>query len=138
MKVFTSESQKIGEIGEIIAQKYLVKQGFHVLERNYTKKIGEIDIVCTKDSLIHFVEIKTIVKRNNTVSRGTLNLDEAYNPFDNITKYKLRKFSRTVEWYLAEKRVSRETRWQIDAIAVILNYETRMAKIEVLWNVIVG
>ena len=141
MKHFTSETQKIGEIGEHIACKYLINQGFQVIERNYTKKIGEIDIVCNKDSVIHFVEVKTIVTRvtgvnQSNVSRETLKNGELYNPFENITKHKLRKLSRTIEWYLAEKHVSRETRWQIDAIAVVLNYNTRIANVNVLWNVI--
>jgi putative endonuclease len=141
MKRFTSQTQQIGEIGEHIACKYLVKQGFQVIGRNYTKKIGEIDIICTKDSVIHFVEVKTIVTRvtgvnQSNVSRETSKNGELYNPFENITKHKLRKLSRTIEWYLAEKRVSRETRWQIDAIAVILNYNTRIANVNVLWNVV--
>ncbi len=151
MKRFTSETQKIGELGESIAVKYLIKQGFHIIDRNYTKKIGEIDVVCRKDSVVHFVEVKTIVKRNNkvsrvtnqekkgitkNVSRETSKNEEIYNPFENITHHKLRKFSRTIEWYLVEKRVSRETVWVIDAIAVILDYETRRAKVSVLWNVI--
>jgi len=37
-KVFTSETQKIGEIGENVAVKFLVKHGFLILDRNYTKK----------------------------------------------------------------------------------------------------
>lgn len=151
MKRFTSEKQKIGEIGENIAVKYLIKQGFQLIERNYTKKIGEIDIICIKENIIHFVEVKTIVKRDSHVSRVTNNQKDAnfdnvsretsknneiYNPFENITKHKLRKLSRTIEWYLAEKHVSRETWWQIDAIAVVLNYDTRIANVKVLWNVI--
>ena len=36
-KVFTSETQKIGEIGEKIAEKFLMKHGFSILDRNYTK-----------------------------------------------------------------------------------------------------
>ncbi len=141
MKRFTSQTQQIGELGEVIACKYLVKQGFQIIYRNYTKKIGEIDIICTKDSVIHFVEVKTIVTRvtgvnQSNVSRETSKNEELYNPFENITKHKLRKLSRTIEWYLAEKRVSRETRWQIDAIAVILNYNTRIANVNVLWNIV--
>lgn len=143
MKRFTSQTQQIGELGEHIACKYLIKQGFKVIERNYTKKIGEIDIVCNKDSVIHFVEVKTIVTRvtgvnQSNVSRETSKNGELYNPFENITKHKLRKFSRTIEWYLAEKHVSRETCWQIDAIAVVLNYNTMIANVNVLWNVIDG
>lgn len=141
MKQFTSETQKTGLLGEKIAVDFLINKGFSVIDRNYTKKIGEIDIIVKKDKVIHFVEVKTIVKRihqvsrvtNKDVSRETLDI---YNPFQNITPHKLRKFSRTIEWYLAEKHVSRETFWQIDAVAVILDYETRKAKVEVLWNVI--
>lgn len=149
MKHFTSQTQQIGQIGENIACKYLIKQGFSIIERNYTKKIGEIDIVCMKDSVIHFVEVKTIVTRvtsssklclkiikGSNVSRETSKNDQIYNPFENITKHKLRKFSRTIEWYLVEKNVSRETLWQIDAVAVVLNYNTRIAKVNILWNVI--
>lgn len=85
--------------------------------------------------------MKTIVtrvtsKNNSDVSRETYQNVEMYNPFENISQYKLRKFSRTIEWYLAEKHVSRETRWQIDAVAVILNYDTRVANVKCLWNVI--
>lgn len=141
MKRFTSENQRIGGLGEQIACKYLIKQGFSIIERNYTKKIGEVDIVCRKDSAIHFVEVKTIVTRvtqvkRSNVSRETLKNDQIYNPFENITKHKLRKFSRTIEWYLVEKGVSRETRWQIDAVAVVLNFNTQIANVNVLWNVV--
>jgi len=44
-KIFTSEKQKIGELGENIAVGFLMKRDFSVLERNYTKKWGEIDIL---------------------------------------------------------------------------------------------
>ena len=49
MKNFTSKSQKIGKIGEDIAAKFLMKHGFSVLDRNYTKKWGEIDIIAQKE-----------------------------------------------------------------------------------------
>jgi Holliday junction resolvase-like predicted endonuclease len=42
MKKFTSNTQKTGLLGENIACKYLSDRGFDVLERNYTKKWGEI------------------------------------------------------------------------------------------------
>jgi len=54
MKRFTSESQKTGELGEGIAAKFLVKQGFSIIERNYTLKTGEIDIITTKDGSLGF------------------------------------------------------------------------------------
>ena len=59
-KVFTSDTQKTGEIGENIAVKFLVKQGFSILDRNYTKKWGELDIVAKKDNKLYFIEVKSV------------------------------------------------------------------------------
>ena len=41
-----TQKQKIGDIGEELASRFLVKQGFRVIERNYRKTFGEIDIKC--------------------------------------------------------------------------------------------
>ena len=59
-KVFTSKTQKTGEIGENIAVRFLVKRGFTVVDRNYTKKWGEIDIVAEKADKIYFIEVKSM------------------------------------------------------------------------------
>lgn len=124
MKHFTSPSQQTGLSGENIAINYLVSKGFSILERNYTKKVGEIDIVASKDLKLHFIEVKTGIKHG-----------EYYNPFKNITPYKLKKMSRTIQWYLMERKVSCETKWFIDAISIEINRETRSAKLSVLWNI---
>ncbi len=58
MKVFTSDKQKIGEIGEAVVCTFLMKHGHEILERNYTKKWGEIDIVTRVTNMpdnIHFI-----------------------------------------------------------------------------------
>lgn len=55
-----TEKQKIGQIGEDCACKYLEKCGFKILERNYLKKWGEIDIVAKKGNKLHFVEVKSV------------------------------------------------------------------------------
>ena len=64
-KVFTSKKQKIGEIGENIACKFLVKQGFSILDRNYTKKWGELDIVARKYDKLYFIEVKSVSGEGN-------------------------------------------------------------------------
>ena len=48
VKRFTSKTQKIGEIGEKIAEMFLVKHGFTIIDRNFTHKLGEIDIIAQK------------------------------------------------------------------------------------------
>lgn len=49
-----------GMEGEEIAVRYLQREGFTILERNFRMKGGkEIDIICKKGEELHFVEVKT-------------------------------------------------------------------------------
>jgi Holliday junction resolvase-like predicted endonuclease len=47
-------------LGEKIAIRFLESKGYIMIERNYRKKWGEIDIVCKKGRRVYFVEVKTV------------------------------------------------------------------------------
>ncbi len=133
MKKFTSNSQKIGELGENVACKFLMKHGFTVLERNYTKKWGEIDIIAQKGEKIYFTEVKS-------VSFVTLPDFSSDNPFtkrpeENMHPWKLRRLSRTIQTYLINKRIG-NTPWQFDVLLVYLDLKNRTARIKTLENII--
>lgn len=49
----------LGQAGEDRAAKYLAKQGYRVLERNYRTSHGEIDLIALHEGTIVFVEVKT-------------------------------------------------------------------------------
>lgn len=137
MKNFTSSTQKIGELGEDVACKYLTKKGFSILERNYTKKWGEIDIIAQKDNILYFIEVKSksvssldfIVQKinepNNDVSR----------PEDNMHPWKLKRLSRTIQTYLIHNRIGNRT-WQFDLLIVYLDLELRRARVRKIENII--
>jgi putative endonuclease len=132
-KVFTSETQKTGEIGENIAVKFLVKHGFSILERNYTKKWGEIDIVAEKDSKIYFIEVKSVSKLDlNIVTRETL---DQQRPEDNMHPWKLKRLARTIQTYLMSKKQD-ENEWQFDLLVVFLDIKNKKAKIKVVKDII--
>ena len=120
-----TEKQRIGKIGEDIAEMFLVKHGFLTVLRNYRKKFGEIDIICKKDNRLHFIEVKTVSRgTQKNVSRET---NDAYRPEDNIHEFKLKRIGRAIQAYLIEFDYDLE--WQFDAITVNLDEKTKIAKV---------
>jgi len=133
-KVFTSDKQKIGEIGENVAVKFLVKRGFSILDRNYTKKWGEIDVVAEKSGRIYFIEVKSVSRETlNNVPHETL---DEYKPEDNMHPWKLKRLSRTIQTYLLSKNISEEKEWQVDLLVVFLSLKDKMARVKVVSDII--
>lgn len=125
-KVFTSEKQKIGEIGENIATRFFEKQGFLILDRNYTKKWGELDIVAEKKGKIYFVEVKSVSRETlHNLSKET----NAYRPEENMHPWKIKRMSRTIQTYLLSKKIPEEKEWQVDLLVVYLDLKNKKAKI---------
>ena len=102
-----------------MACRFLVKRGFKVLDRNYSKKWGEIDIVAEKDKILRFIEVKTVVSYETC----------KYRPEENVHYQKLKRLSRVIQTYLLDKKVSYETEWQIDVLAVFLDLGNKKGQI---------
>ncbi len=130
MKKFTSNSQKIGELGEEIACNFLVKHDYLILERNYTKKWGEIDIIAQKGEKRYFVEVKS-----KSVSSLDFVLNETNRPEDNMHPWKMKRLRRVVETYLISKRLG-YVDWQFDLLVVYLDIDNRKARVKVIDNII--
>ncbi|OGI82877.1 hypothetical protein A3I95_02235 [Candidatus Nomurabacteria bacterium RIFCSPLOWO2_02_FULL_44_12] len=132
-KVFTSESQKTGEIGENIAVKFLVKHGFSILGRNYTKKWGEIDIIAEKKGKIYFVEVKSVSRPVlSSVSQGTL---DDYRPEDNMHPWKLKRLARAIQTYILSRKLD-DREWQLDLLVVFMDIKHKKAKVKVVSDII--
>jgi len=110
---------EIGALGEQIAVNYLKKKGFSIVEVNYLKKWGEIDVVArgttVKGPIIRFIEVKTVsyeTKREleQAISRGT------WRPEENIHFKKIQRLNRAIESWITDNRY--EGDWEIDVIAV--------------------
>jgi putative endonuclease len=123
-----TDKRKLGDIGEKIACDYLVINGFEIVERNYLKKWGEIDIVARKSGLIHFIEVKSIRQVSSETSQG-------YRPEENMHPWKLARLARVMQSYLLEKKLDSE--WQLDLITVKIDEAHRKAEVEIIENVII-
>ena len=124
---------EVGRIGEETACMFLMKRGFKIIEKNYWKKWGEIDIIAKNKGKLHFVEVKTVSRENiRDVSRETI---DEYRPEENIHQKKLERLSRTIQTYLLEKDY--EDEWQFDVIAVFLDIKNREAKCRYIEDVII-
>lgn len=58
----SKEKINLGKKGEELVATYLENLGFVVLHKNYTSKLGEIDLIAQKGEVLAFVEVKL---RNN-------------------------------------------------------------------------
>lgn len=124
----------VGKLGEDVACLFLVKHQFDIIDRNYLKKWGEIDIVAKKGDVLRFVEVKTVSRENiRNVSQETFDSDR---PEENVHSWKIKRLHRTIQSYLIEKNVSGETLWQMDILAVFLDTENKEAKIRFTENVV--
>ena len=59
MGLFSNPPKTIGQWGEDQALKYLRKKGYRLIDRNYSCRFGEIDLIVSDHRNVIFVEVKT-------------------------------------------------------------------------------
>ena len=129
-------NKKTGNLGEDLACRFLVKHGFEIVDRNYLKKCGEIDIVAKNKDKIHFVEVKSVSCEMITDVSGETANNDSFRPEDNVHPWKLQRLAKTIQIYLAEKNVSYETYWQFDVITVYIDKKRLISKVCMLENIV--
>ena len=128
----------VGSIGEDIAAKYLENKGFEIIERNYRKKCGELDIVARETSwnreTLHFVEVKTVSREisSTDISRETSD----FSPEEMVHGNKVNRLKRAMQTYLLERNVPRETEWEFSVIAVFLDLTTKKTAVRHTKNIV--
>ncbi len=131
---FPTEKQKIGRIGEDIAARYLENKGFTVIEKNYRKKYGEIDIIVERGKILHFIEVKSVSCENFLLD--VARVTDAHRPEDNVHPRKLRRMANVIQAYLYSKYQKGQPEWVFDVIIVRLNMGTQQARVKFLENLI--
>lgn len=109
-------NKKVGDFGEELAVKYLIKKGYEIIGRNVQMGQNELDIIAKHKGLLIFIEVKTSTARDMLAE-------------DNMTKNKIKHFKMAVSSYLYTKKLSSDF-IRPDLIAIDLDMTTRMAKVK--------
>lgn len=108
-------NRAVGTTFEQKAADYLAKNDYVVLEKNFRCKIGEIDLIATSEGYLCFIEVKY---RSGTA--------KGY-PAEAINLNKIRRITRTAQFYLLQHRLPQDTPCRFDAV-VILDQQIEIIK----------
>jgi putative endonuclease len=69
---FTSSIK--GRIGELIAATWLWAHGLRIIKRNYSQRMGEIDLIATHQGVLVFIEVR--MRRDKKFGGGLASVDD--------------------------------------------------------------
>jgi len=102
-----NQRQVLGKEGELIAENYLKKKGYKLVERNYRCPVGEMDLIALDRKVVVFIEVKT-------------RSDHRFgNPLESVHWHKQQKMSKTALFFLSQHRLhQREARFDVIGISL--------------------
>ena len=95
-----------GNQGERMAARYLRKQGFKVIARQYRSPLGELDLVALDGPCVVFVEVKTRRSR------------DAGHPVEAVDRHKQTQLTRVALAFLKQKRLLEQPA-RFDIVAIV-------------------
>jgi len=101
---------ELGQKGERTAARFLKREGYRVLERNFRCTGGEIDLVVFRDGVIAFVEVRSRVAPAQV------------DPMSTVTRPKQQRLIRAAHRYAALHNLHREdVVLRFDVVAVLFD-----------------
>lgn len=106
-------NRHLGFIAESAAAAHLSDHGFTIIERNFSNRFGEIDIIAKEKEVLVFVEVKA----KTGIEFGL--------PEDMINPSKLSKIRHMADVYIQDKKVL----CRIDVIAIVLDDNEKITRL---------
>ena len=128
-----TEKRRVGDVGEGVVCTYLEGRGYKVIDRNYLKPWGEIDIVAEKGDMTIFIEVKSV---SRPLQEGISRETSSYRPEENMHPAKIKRLHRAIQTYLLEKKIPESREWQLHLACAYLDFATHKARVELLENVV--
>ncbi len=108
------DRRRRGNAAEDLAARYLERQGFQILERNFTTRVGEIDLIAREGEVLVFVEVRS------------LSPEMAFHPVTTLTPRKLSHLKRAMELYLYRRGLVGQVPVRLDVVTVIWSRPPRI------------
>jgi putative endonuclease len=99
-----AKHNELGKLGEEMAVEFLQKEGYKIVETNWTFQKAEIDIIAKKENILAIIEVKT---------RSSLDFGL---PQDFVKTKKIQLLVKAVNAYVNERDLDVEVRFDIIAI----------------------
>ena len=120
-----TQKRETGNRGEDAATRFLQDRGYKIIERNFWKPWGELDVVAVApDKTLVFVEVKTLEHEISELS---------ISPEENLTSAKLKKLQRTAQLYANShpQLIDDNMGWRIDLVAINILQENVKEKFDI-------
>lgn len=117
----TVQRKLLGRRGEEAAVHYLEENGYRVLNKNYSCRFGEIDMVALDRETLVFVEVRSRSSEEFGLAQESVNVRK---------QLKLRKLA--WQYLKAEGQTGRNCRF--DVIAVLFDRDGKVKRIEHIEN----
>lgn len=111
----TIKKKNIGNWGEELAKKYLVRRGYQIVADNYRTGRLEIDLIARHNNQLIFIEVKTRIKTAASLTDNPL------------TAQQVKNLKRAIAVYCSKNRVSLDA-VRLDLILVIADRRNKLAR----------
>lgn len=112
--------KQLGRRGEQAAVRELLRRHYRIIDRNYTCRTGEIDIIAEHNGTLVFVEVKT---------RSSRSWED---PLEAVTPQKQERIYRAARHFMAGYRVQPSIRF--DVVSVITDHGGDAPQVSLLEN----
>ena len=102
-----AQHNELGKKGEELAVKFLQKNGYEIVTRNFRYQKAEVDIIARKDGILTVVEVKT---------RSTPDFGD---PQNFLKQKQINSLVKAIDYFVNEHKLDVEVRF--DIVAIIQN-----------------
>jgi putative endonuclease len=118
--------RRFGDFGERVAASHLEAKGYTILERNFHRPEGEIDLIASRGRNLVFIEVKS---RSSRVM-GT--------PEDAVVDPRKQAHIRAAAAVYIQEHPEAPPEHRIDVVAIELDHRGRVIRVEQVENAIEG